>query len=114
MRSNGLKGQQANSPGQRPGYKKVGKDGLKGQQANSPGQRPGYKEVGKDGLKGQKHTCTLVAFAPLGRWLRTTYTPGRCPALWAFWPFRPSLLVLDRRPCQPFFTIERGKYAFLY
>ncbi len=31
MRSNGLKGQQALSPGQRPGYKEVDKSALKGQ-----------------------------------------------------------------------------------
>ena len=32
-------------------------NGLKGQQALSPGQRPGYKDVGECALKGQKHAC---------------------------------------------------------
>ena len=36
-------------------------NGLKGQKALSPGQRPGYMEVGKCALKGQKHTCRLDA-----------------------------------------------------
>ena len=50
--------------------------GLKGQQALSPGQRPGYKEVGKFALKGQKPYLVHYAFALSGRWLRTTFTQG--------------------------------------
>ena len=51
-------------------------NGLKGQEALSPGHRPGYKEVGKYALKGQKRTYRLDAFALTGRRLRTTFTQG--------------------------------------
>ena len=38
-------------------------DGLKGQQANSPGHRPGYGESVMLALKGQKH-CFLLRLLP--------------------------------------------------
>ena len=56
--------------------KTLRRNGLKGQKALSPGQRPGYKDVGKFALKGQKPTCRIVAFALTGRWLRTAITQG--------------------------------------
>ena len=40
------------------------KDGLKGQQAHSPGHRPGYSRHPVFALKGQKH-ITLVWLLPL-------------------------------------------------
>ena len=52
------------------------KNGLKGQQALSPGQRPGYKEMGKYALKGQKPNLVHNAFALSGRWLHATFTQG--------------------------------------
>ena len=52
------------------------RNGLKGQRANSPGHRPGYRDVGKLALKGQKPTCRIVSFALTGRWLRITSTQG--------------------------------------
>ena len=51
-------------------------NGLKGQQAPSPGQRPRYKEVRKVALKGQKHQVGWCAFALSGRRLRITFTQG--------------------------------------
>jgi hypothetical protein len=51
-------------------------NGLKGQQALSPGRCPGYKDVGKFALKGQKPFLVHYAFALSGRWLRTTFTQG--------------------------------------
>ena len=51
-------------------------NGLKGQQALSPGQRPGYKEAGESALKGQKRPHARKAFALSGRRLRTTITQG--------------------------------------
>ena len=51
-------------------------NGLKGQQALSPGQRPGYKEMGKSALKGQKPFLVHYAFALSGRWMHTTFTQG--------------------------------------
>ena len=56
--------------------KTLRRNGLKGQQALSPGQRPGYKDVGKFALKGQKPYLANDAFALSGRWLRTTFTQG--------------------------------------
>ena len=38
-------------------------NGLKGQQANSPGHRPGYRGHAASALKGQKH-CSLLGFCP--------------------------------------------------
>jgi hypothetical protein len=52
------------------------RNGLKGQQAHSPGQRPGSKEVSIFALQGQKPICRIVAFALAGRWLRTFLTQG--------------------------------------
>ena len=52
------------------------RNGLKGQKAISPGQRPGCKKVGIFALKGQKHYIADSAFALTGRWLRTTLTQG--------------------------------------
>ena len=42
-------------------------NGLKGQQALSPGHRPGYKDEGKLALKGQKPYFANDAFALTGR-----------------------------------------------
>ena len=42
-------------------------NGLKSQKAVSPGQRPGYKDMGKFALKGQKLYPLYYAFALLGR-----------------------------------------------
>jgi len=70
--------------------------GLKGQQADSPGQRPGWMSEGKYALKGQKHyLCGRLAtigdafvakrrknaFALAGRWLRSPFIPRVLP--WA-------------------------------
>ena len=52
------------------------RNGLKGQQAHSPGQRPRGMDVGKFALKGQKPICCIVAFALSGRWLRIAITQG--------------------------------------
>ena len=52
------------------------RNGLKGQKAPSPGQRPGYKGTGKFALKGQKPYLVHDAFALAGRWLRITFTQG--------------------------------------
>ena len=52
------------------------RNGLKGQQADSPGQRPGCMDVGKFALKGQKPYLVHYAFALSGRWLRTAVTQG--------------------------------------
>ena len=48
----------------------------KGQKANSPGHRPGYKDVIRFALKGQKPYLAFHAFALTGRRLRTTFTQG--------------------------------------
>jgi len=56
--------------------KTLRRNGLKGQQALSPGHRPGYKGMGKLALKGQKLYLVRYAFALSGRWLRTTSTQG--------------------------------------
>ena len=56
--------------------KTLRRNGLKGQQALSPGQRPGYKDEGKLALKGQKPILCYNAFALTGRWLRTSFTQG--------------------------------------
>ena len=48
----------------------------KGQRANSPGQRPGYKDVIRFALKGQQPYLAFHAFALTGRELRTTFTQG--------------------------------------
>ena len=65
--------------------------GLKGQQAGSPGQRPGWMASAATALKGQKHyfcgrSATIGdafvakrrnnAFALSGRWLRLPFTQG--------------------------------------
>jgi hypothetical protein len=57
-------------------------NGLKGQKALSPGQRPGCKEGSRFALKGQKLTCSISAFALTGRWLRTTLTQGVALGWW--------------------------------
>ena len=82
MRSNGLKGQQALSPGQRPGYKDVGKFAL----------RSTYGRLLPTGRKkGQKPFLVHYAFALSGRWLRTTFTQGAALG----W----ELSGLSGRPC---------------
>ena len=43
------------------------RNGLKGQQALSPGHRPGYKDMGKLALKGHKLYLLPSAFALSGR-----------------------------------------------
>ena len=48
--------------------------GLKDQQSLSPGQRPGYRDVGKYALKGQKKNCSPVAFALSGRNMKKHFT----------------------------------------
>ena len=67
----------------------------KGQKANSPGHRPGYRDMVRLALKGQKPYLVFHAFALTGRRLRITSTPGRCPGLGAYWPFRPSILACE-------------------
>ena len=52
------------------------RNGLKGQQAGSPGQRPGCKDVGILALKGQKPYLVHYAFALSGRGLRIAVTQG--------------------------------------
>ena len=56
--------------------KTLRRNGLKGQQALSPGQRPGYKGTGEFALKGQKPYLVHYAFSLSGRWLRITFTQG--------------------------------------
>ena len=51
------------------------RNGLKGQQALSPGQRPGYNEASKLALKGQKNFLCSYAFALSERWLRMAFYP---------------------------------------
>ena len=51
-------------------------NGLKGQKAGSPGQRPGWSDGGKYALKGQKHWYSDNAFALSGRWLHSPITQG--------------------------------------
>ena len=48
----------------------------KGQKANSPGHRPGYKDVIRFALKGQKPCLVFHAFALTGRRMHTTLTQG--------------------------------------
>ena len=71
------------------------RNGLKGQQALSPGQRPGYMDMGKLALKGQKPYTRLirerVCFCPCKALASHHFYPGRCPGLSACWPFRPFL-----------------------
>ena len=67
---------------------------LKGDKAISPGQRPGVVTVEICALKGQKR-CILDSyncFCPFRAQTQTPKTPGRCPGLDAYWPFRPLLL----------------------
>ncbi len=75
------------------------RNGLKGQQALSPGQRPGYMDMGKLALKGQKPYTRLirerVCFCPCRALASHYFYPGRCPGLSACWPFRPSLRSLQ-------------------
>ena len=56
------------------------RNGLKGQQALSPGQHPGYRDEGKTRPERAKALHSPywggAAFAPTGRWLRTTSTQG--------------------------------------
>jgi hypothetical protein len=56
--------------------KTMRRNGLKGQQALSPGHRPGYMGTGKLALKGQKPYLVVDAFALTGRCLRTASTQG--------------------------------------
>ena len=66
-------------------------NGLKGQQAVSPGQRPGYEDGVIIALKGQKPWTEAMpptdSFAPTGRRLRTYAYPGQRPGLTAHCPF---------------------------
>ncbi|MBQ6653307.1 MAG: hypothetical protein IJM81_07990, partial [Prevotella sp.] len=55
--------------------------GLKGQQAPSPGHRPGYEEWCAFALKGQKPYHSRRAFALSGRNFILRADPGRCPGL---------------------------------
>ena len=48
----------------------------KGQKANSPGHRPGYKDAVRFALKGQKPYFVFHAFALTGRRMHTTLTQG--------------------------------------
>jgi len=48
----------------------------KGQKANSPGHRPGYKDAVWFALKGQKPCLVFHAFALTGRRMHTTLTQG--------------------------------------
>ena len=48
----------------------------KGQKANSPGHRPGYKDAVRFALKGQKPYHVFHAFALTGRRKHTTLTQG--------------------------------------
>ena len=56
--------------------KTLRRNGLKGQQALSPGHRPRYTDVSNFALKGQKPIRRIVAFALSGRRLRTVFTQG--------------------------------------
>ncbi len=58
----------------------------KGQQANSPGHRPGYGESVMLALKGQKH-CFLLRLLPFQGVDYASLYPGRCPGLVAYCPF---------------------------
>ncbi len=62
----------------------------KGQQALSPGQRPGYKDVGKFALKGQKPYLANDAFALSGRWLRLPL-PRAMPWACSLLPLRGAI-----------------------
>ncbi|MBO4851036.1 MAG: hypothetical protein J5529_09080 [Prevotella sp.] len=53
-------------------------NGLKGQRALSPGQRPEYRTRPTIALKRQKNDGDDKAYAPA---LATQYNPGRCPGL---------------------------------
>ena len=67
------------------------KSGLKGQQALSPGQRPGCKEAGKFALKGQKR-CFLIRLLPFqGVAYAAAYTQGAALGWW--------LIALSGRLC---------------
>ena len=48
----------------------------KGQKANNPGHRPGYKDTVRFALKGQKPYHVFHAFALTGRRMHTTLTQG--------------------------------------
>ena len=68
------------------------RNGLKGQQALSPGHRPGYKDMGKLALKGHKLYLLPSAFALSGRpILCNTLTQGKLYLL-------PSAFALSGRP----------------
>jgi len=62
------------------------KNGLKGQQAISPGHRPGYTAGAANALQGQKNLFCNNAFALSGRSFFKLFYPGRCPGLTAFAP----------------------------
>ena len=72
-------------------YRMFPQNGLKGQQAVSPGQRPGYDDRVIVALKGQKPWTEAMppthSFAPTGRGLCTHAYPGRCPGLTVLCPF---------------------------
>ena len=58
------------------------RNGLKGQQALSPGHRPGYKDMGKLALKGHKLYLLPSAFALSGRPIQcNTLTQGNALGL---------------------------------
>ena len=60
-----------------------------GQEALSPGHRPGVEVRGQirpDGAKAQSYECFCPVRAPF---IACDY-PGRCPGLSAHWPFRPN------------------------
>ena len=56
--------------------KTLRRNGLKGQQAFSPGHRPGLTDGRILALKGQKAYRVHDVFALTGRWLRTIFTQG--------------------------------------
>ena len=76
-------------------------NGLKGQQALSPGQRPGYQQTPTFALKGQKPYESDMLLPFQGEGVITVLTQGdalgygllalqaESAQLRAFWPFRP-------------------------
>ena len=51
-------------------------NGLKGQRAISPGQRPGYQISANIALKGQKNDRMKKSYAPSGRIVTSISTQG--------------------------------------
>ena len=51
-------------------------NGLKGQRAISPGQRPGYQISANIALKGQKNNGVNNSYAPSGRIVTSILTQG--------------------------------------